>query len=62
MRRVAQLEAELRHNLEMELQQRGFSRETGLPMRQTQFGTELGAAAEQDTDRLRTRHPALAAD
>ena len=57
MRRVAQLEAERRHILEMELRQSGFLRGPG-----SQFDTELGSAAGRGVDNRDTYRTALAAD
>ena len=57
MRRVAQLEAERRHILEMELRQSGFLRGPG-----SQFDTELGSATGRRVDNRDTYRTALAAD
>jgi Cu2+-exporting ATPase len=66
MRRVAELEAERRHLLEMELKQSGFLHEDGPQMRQTDIDAQLvsGAApAVSDGAAARHQHPvALAAD
>ena len=61
MRRVAQLEAERRHILEMELRQGGLLRESGLPVRPADLDTELVSTAGDDADLHRYR-TALAAD
>ena len=68
MRRVAQLEAERRHVLEMELRQSGLLREDGAQIRPAGFGAELarrrapGASAAGSAE-ARLSHPAaLAAD
>jgi len=68
MRRVAQLEAERRHILEMELRQSGLLREDGAQIRPAGFGAELarrrapGASAAGNAE-ARLSHPAaLAAD
>jgi Cu2+-exporting ATPase len=61
MRRVAQLEAERRHILEMELRQGGLLRESGLPVRPADLDTELVSTAGDDTD-LHRYCTALAAD
>jgi heavy metal translocating P-type ATPase len=61
MRRVAQLEAERRHILEMELRQGGLLRESGLPVRPADLDTELVSTAGDDPD-LHRYCTALAAD
>jgi P-type E1-E2 ATPase len=65
MRRVAQLEAERRHMLEMELRQSGFLRDVGSHLRPADFSAELDRAVSPATSNAATRHPhraALAAD
>jgi hypothetical protein len=66
MRRVAQLEAERRHTLEMELRQSGFLREGGSPARSAGFDLDRapGAppAASGDANTRYPRRVALAAD
>ena len=62
MRRVAQLEAERRHILEMELRQSGFLRAPSSPIRQTELDTELVSTAGADVDDLHPDRTALAAD
>jgi heavy metal translocating P-type ATPase len=66
MRRVAQLEAERRHTLEMELRQSGFLREGGSPARSAGFDLDRapGAppAASGDANARYPRRVALAAD
>jgi Cu2+-exporting ATPase len=64
MRRVAQLEAERRHILEMELRQGGLLPGGGSQMRETELGNELLLAAGLTTsgDALLYSHSALAAD
>jgi Cu2+-exporting ATPase len=64
MRRVAQLEAERRHILEMELRQGGLLPGGGSQMRETELGNELLLAAGLTTsgDALLYPHSALAAD
>jgi heavy metal translocating P-type ATPase len=62
MRRVAQLEAERRHLLEMELRQSGFFQAPSSSMRQTDLDTLLVSAAEHRGDNLDTYRTALAAD
>jgi Cu2+-exporting ATPase len=65
MRRVAQLEAERRHILQMELEQSGILRDGGSPMRATDVDTGLVPAAltiPRDTDTLHAYGTALAAD
>jgi heavy metal translocating P-type ATPase len=64
MRRVAQLEAERRHLLEMELRRSGFLREVGSQFRPVELSSDLVPAgvliAAGDADALRA-HPALQA-
>jgi Cu2+-exporting ATPase len=66
MRRVAQLEAERRHMLELELRQSGFLREVGSPLRPAELGAGLVPAAvltaAGDADARRPYATALAAD
>ncbi len=66
MRRVAQLEAERRHMLELELRQSGFLREVGSPLRPAELGAGLVPAAmltaAGDGDARRPYPTALAAD
>jgi hypothetical protein len=65
MRRVAQLEAERRHIIEMELRQNGLLREGGSQTRPADFGAELAsrtALAASDGDARHPHHSALAAD
>jgi heavy metal translocating P-type ATPase len=66
MRRVAELEAERRHLLEMELRQSGFLHDVGTQMPPADLGTDLvraGApAAPRDANARRLRPTALAAD
>jgi hypothetical protein len=62
MRRVAQLEAERRHILEMELRQGGWLRESGSPVRLADLSTELVPTAEDGVANLHRYHTALAAD
>jgi Cu2+-exporting ATPase len=66
MRRVAQLEAERRHMLELELRQSGFLREVGSPLRPAEPGAGLVPAAvltaAGDGDAQRPYPTALAAD
>jgi len=66
MRRVAQLEAERRHMLELELRQSGFLREVGSPLRPAEPGAGLVPAAvltaAGDGDARRPYPTALAAD
>ena len=62
MRRVAQLEAERRHTLEMELRQSGFLRESNSPVRSA--GLDLGRApgASSNATARYPRRGVLAAD
>jgi Cu2+-exporting ATPase len=62
MRRVAQLEAERRHLLEMELRQSGFLQAPSPSMRQTDLDTLLVSAVGRGGDNLDTYRTALAAD
>jgi len=68
MRRVAQLEAERRHVLEMELRQSGLLREDGAPIKPADFAaavvrTRVPAASAAGNTEARRLHPAiLAAD
>jgi Cu2+-exporting ATPase len=62
MRKVAQLEAERRHILEIELRQAGLLRESGSSVRLADLRTELVPAAEDDVANLHRYHTALAAD
>jgi heavy metal translocating P-type ATPase len=62
MRRVAQLEAERRHILEMELRQDGLLRDSGSPVRLADLSTELLPTAEDGIANLHRYHTALAAD
>jgi Cu2+-exporting ATPase len=65
MRRVAQLEAERRHILEMELQQSGLLREGGTQTRPADFAAELASGTALAASDDEARHPhrrALAAD
>jgi heavy metal translocating P-type ATPase len=65
MRRVAQLEAERRHTLEMELRQSGFLREGGSPARSAGFDLDraLGVMpASGDANARYPDHARLAAD
>jgi Cu2+-exporting ATPase len=62
MRRVAQLEAERRHTLEMELRQDGLLRDSGSPVRLADLSTELVLTAEDAVRNLHRYHTALAAD
>jgi heavy metal translocating P-type ATPase len=62
MRRVAQLEAERRHLLEMELRQSGFLQSPSPSMRQTDLDSLLVSAAGRGGDNLDTHRTALAAD
>jgi len=68
MRRVAQLEAERRHILEMELRQSGLLREDGAQIRPAGFGAELarrrapGASAAGNAEARRSHPAALDAD
>jgi Cu2+-exporting ATPase len=62
MRRVAQLEAERRHILEMELRQGGLLRESGSLVGPAALVTELVSTAEGDADSLHRYGTALAAD
>jgi heavy metal translocating P-type ATPase len=62
MRRVAQLEAERRHILEMELRQGGLLRESGSLVGPADLVTELVSTAEGDADSLHRYGTALAAD
>jgi P-type E1-E2 ATPase len=65
MHRVAQLEAERRHILEMELQQSGLLREGGSPTRPGDFAAELASGTALAASGDEPRHPhrrALAAD
>jgi len=65
MRRVAQLEAERRHMLEMELRQSGFLRDVGSKLRPGDFSPELERAVSPVPSDPAARHPhraALAAD
>jgi heavy metal translocating P-type ATPase len=62
MRRVAQLEAERRHLLEMELRQSGFLQSPSPSMRQTDLDTLLVSAAGRRGDNLDTYRTALAGD
>jgi heavy metal translocating P-type ATPase len=62
MRKVAQLEAERRHILEMELRQAGLLHESSSPVRLADLGTELMPAAEDDVANLHRYHTSLAAD
>ena len=68
MRRVAQLEAERRHILEMELRQSGLLREDGAQIRPAGFGAELarrrapGASAAGNAEACLSHPAALAAD
>jgi len=62
MRRVAQLEAERRHILEMELRQGGLLRESSSPVGPAALVTELVSTAEGDADSLHRYGTALAAD
>jgi hypothetical protein len=61
MRRVAQLEAERRHMLEIELRQSGFLR-PGSPVHSADLDTELVSTAEHSADNLHRYRAALAAD
>jgi hypothetical protein len=54
MRRVAQLEAERRHILEMELRQSGYLRAGSSPIRQTRLDTELVSTTGRDVRRVLT--------
>jgi Cu2+-exporting ATPase len=68
MRRVAQLEAERRHVLEMELRQSGLLREDGAQIRSAGYGAELArtrapaASAVGNAEARRPHESALAAD
>ena len=62
MRRVAQLEAERRHLLEMELRQSGFLQAPSPSMSQTDLDTLLVSAAGRRGDDLDIYRTALAAD
>jgi Cu2+-exporting ATPase len=65
MRRVAQLEVERRHLLEMELRQSGLLRDVGSRLRSADFSAELEHAVSPATSDAATRYPrraALAAD
>jgi hypothetical protein len=66
MRRVARLEAERRHTLEMELRQSGFLREGGSPARSAGFDLDHAPggppAASGDANTRYPRRVALAAD
>jgi heavy metal translocating P-type ATPase len=65
MRRVAELEAERRHLLEMELRQGGLLREGGSPMRPADFDADFVAGAAPAASDASAQHPhrtALAAD
>jgi Cu2+-exporting ATPase len=65
MRRVAQLEVERRHLLEMELRQSGLLRDVGSQLRSADFSAELERAVSPATSDAATRYPrraALAAD
>jgi heavy metal translocating P-type ATPase len=62
MRRVAQLEAERRHILEMELTQGSLLRESGSPVRPADLDTGLVSTAGSDVDNLHRYRAALAAD
>jgi hypothetical protein len=66
MRRVAQLEAERRHVLEMELRQSGLLRESGPQMRLADFGGDLARSevplTSGNAEARHSRRPAIAAD
>ena len=65
MRRVAQLEAERRHILEIELRQSGFLRDAGSQLRRADFSADLVRAVSPARSDAAARHPhraALAAD
>ncbi|HKM68808.1 MAG TPA: heavy metal translocating P-type ATPase [Stellaceae bacterium] len=65
MRRVAQLEAERRHLLEMELRQSGFLRDVGSQLRPADFSAELVRTVSPAPSDAAARYPhraALAAD
>src|SRR5271169_2073167 len=65
MRRVAELEAERRHLLEMELRQSGFLRDVGSQLRPADFSAELERAVSLTPTDAAARYPhpaALAAD
>src|SRR4029077_436899 len=62
MRRVAQLEAERRHLLEMELRQSGFLQSPSPSMRQTDLDSLLVSAAGRRGDNPDPYRTALAGD
>ena len=62
MRRVAELEAERRHLLEMELRQSGFLREGGPRVRPADLDRPMASAAPGDVGALHRHGTALAAD
>jgi hypothetical protein len=61
MRRVAQLEAERRHMLEMELRQSGFVRDAGSQPRPADFSAELEQAVSPAPSDAAARYPHRAA-